>query len=96
LGSLHRHIYYFQRRQHIIEYRSIDNASNVEEIKSSVLFVTELPNYALVGTEKINLSGKIDVEGGIRSNDKVYLIGDVVVGGDVYSKDVYITKKIAQ
>jgi cytoskeletal protein CcmA (bactofilin family) len=93
LGSLHRHIYYFQRRQHIIEYRSIDNASNVEEIKSSVLFVTELPNYALVGTEKINLSGKIDVEGGIRSNDKVYLIGDVVVGGDVYSKDVYITKK---
>ena len=82
----------FKEGQHIIEYRSIDNASNVEEIRSSVLFVTELPNYALVGTEKINLSGKIDVEGSIRSNDKVYLIGDVVVGGDVYSKDVYITK----
>jgi cytoskeletal protein CcmA (bactofilin family) len=82
----------FQEGQHIIEYRSVDNASNVENIKSSVLFVTEMPNYALVGTEKINLSGKIDVEGSIRSNDKVYLIGDVVVGGDVYSKDVYITK----
>jgi cytoskeletal protein CcmA (bactofilin family) len=82
----------FQEGQHIIEYRSVDNANNVEEIKSSLLFVTELPNYALVGTEKINLSGKIDVEGSIRSNDKVYLIGDVVVEGDVYSKDVYITK----
>jgi cytoskeletal protein CcmA (bactofilin family) len=82
----------FQEGQHIIEYRSVDNANNVEEIKSSVLFVTEIPNYALVGTEKINLSGKIDVEGSIRSNDKVYLIGNVVVEGDVYSKDVYITK----
>ena len=66
-----------QEGQHTIEYRSVDNVGNVEWVKKNDLFVNLVCEYALVGADKIKLTGKIDVDGNIRSNNKIYLTGYV-------------------
>jgi len=79
--------------KHFIEYHSVDYVGNVEEVESSVVFVTIIPDYVLIGIDKASLSGKIEIEGNLRSNNDVGLKGYVRVDGDVYGKEVYISKK---
>ncbi|MEW6041337.1 MAG: polymer-forming cytoskeletal protein, partial [Elusimicrobiota bacterium] len=76
-----------------IEYRSVDNVLNTEQVKSYTVFVTIIPDYALVGIKEVDLNGKAQVSGNIRSNGEVELNGNTTVTGDVYGKTVELDGK---
>ncbi|OGS20311.1 MAG: hypothetical protein A2252_11880 [Elusimicrobia bacterium RIFOXYA2_FULL_39_19] len=79
--------------QYIIEYRSVDNVGNIEEIKSQTTFVTIIPEYVLIGINGIKINGNPKIAGNIRSNGDINLTGKAIVYGDAYAEKIDFTGK---
>jgi len=76
-----------------IEYRSIDSVENTEQTKAFTLFVTMIPDYALIGIEEVKIEGQGQVSGDIRSNGEIEINGKAIVQGDVFAQEVEINGK---
>ena len=67
---------------HLLEYRSLDNVLNTEEIKKSTLTVTYISRFAAYAENNIALSGQGKITGDTRSNGLIQLSGQAVIEGN--------------
>jgi len=66
---------------------------NTEELKTYTVFVTIIPDYALVGIDEVKINGKAQVTGDVRGNDDIDINGQAKVIGSVYGETLKITGK---
>jgi len=75
----------------VVEYKSIDNAGNIEEIKTCRLFVSPVLDYSLLAMQDIKANGKLQINGNVWSNEGIDLRGRVNIDGNVYASTVTLT-----
>jgi hypothetical protein len=73
---------------HTIDYFSIDNVTNQEQTKTQRVFVTVLLDYALIGTNSLQLHGNSQTAGDVRSNGSAQLNGHPTLTGSVFASTV--------
>ncbi|OGS45247.1 MAG: hypothetical protein A2539_10255 [Elusimicrobia bacterium RIFOXYD2_FULL_34_15] len=76
---------------HTVTYRSIDNVSNTETLKSTVFTVTQLTEYAAFGIEGIIINGQSKIYGDVRSNKQIKLSGQALIDGNAEGQKITLT-----